>query len=130
MRRLLTAIGFLLLSGNLSGQDLDRTVYVDIRPDFVTNFSEGARMKYLRANVSLKIKARDEEAVRYHLPYIKNVLVILFSGQSEENLTSTAGRETLRQVALDSVRQALGKLELDGETKVDDLFFTNFVVQT
>jgi flagellar FliL protein len=110
-------------------QELPASVYVDISPDFVTNFDEGARLKYLKASVSLKVDTESEPQVRYHLPSIKNNLIILFSAQAEENLTSTVGRETLRREALEEVKQVFGMLERNGADKVQDLYFTNFIVQ-
>ncbi len=118
-----------LLPGAVLGQEMPETVYVNITPDFVTNFDEGARLKYLKTSVSLKVDSESEAQVRYHIPSIKNNLVILFSAQAEENLTSTVGRETLRREALEEVRSVFGMLERDGEDKVQDLYFTNFVVQ-
>lgn len=110
-------------------QELPESVYVDINPDFVTNYDEGARLKYLKASVSLKVVGLSETMVRHHLPSIKNSLIILFTSQAEENLTSTVGRETLRREALDKVRDTLAMLERDGDQQIEDLYFTNFVVQ-
>lgn len=104
-------------------------VYVDITPSFITNYDEGARLKYLKTSVSLKIFADSEEMVRHHLPSIKNGLIILFSSQAEENLTSTVGRETLRREALNEVRRIMATLEVAGDRNIDDLYFTNFVIQ-
>ena len=134
MDRLLSSIkiflyAVLLLPAVALGQEAPETSYVNITPDFVTNFEEGARLKYMKASVSLKVESASEERVRYHMPSIKNNLVILFSAQAEENLTSTVGRETLRREALDEVRSVFGMLEKDGEDKVQDLYFTNFVIQ-
>lgn len=106
-----------------------RAVYVNIRPDFVTNFDEGARLKYLKASVSLKVEPLSEETVRYHLPSIKNRLIILFSAQAEENLTSTVGRETLRREALHEVKLVMAQMEREGAGTIEDLYFTNFVIQ-
>ena len=119
----------LLQPGIVLAQEMPASVYVNITPDFVTNFDEGARLKYLKASVSLKVDTESEPQVRYHLPSIKNNLIILFSSQAEENLTSTVGRETLRREAREEVRQVFGMLERDGEDRVQDLYFTNFVVQ-
>ena len=79
--------------------------------------------------MSLKVDTESEPQVRYHLPSIKNNLIILFSAQAEENLTSTVGRETLRREALEEVKQVFGMLERNGADKVQDLYFTNFIVQ-
>ncbi|NKB34489.1 MAG: flagellar basal body-associated protein FliL [Pseudomonadales bacterium] len=119
----------LLISNQVHGQEVPDSVYVNISPDFVTNYDEGARLKYLKASVALKIVGLSEEAVRHHLPSIKNSLVILFTSQAEENLTSTVGRETLRREALDEVRRIMSTLERDGDQQIEDLYFTNFIVQ-
>ena len=104
-------------------------VYVDITPSFVTNYDEGARLKYLKTSVSLKVVAESEESVRHHLPSIKNSLILLFSSQAEENLTSTRGREILRQEALEEIQRLMATLEVSGEEHIDSLYFTNFVIQ-
>lgn len=110
-------------------QEIPDSLYINITPDFVTNYDEGARLKYLKATVALKVVGESEPRVRHHLPSIKNSLIILFSSQAEENLTSTVGRETLRREALDEVRRVMSTLERDGESMVEDLYFTNFVIQ-
>lgn len=119
----------LVICTQSQAQEVVDSVYVDINPDFVTNYDEGARLKYLKATVSLKVVGLSEAMVRHHLPSIKNSLIILFTSQAEENLTSTVGRETLRREALDEVRDTLALLERDGDQQIEDLYFTNFVVQ-
>lgn len=126
----------LLLSGvfvfsvnTAHGQEMPKSVYVDITPSFVTNYDEGARLKYLKARVSLKVVTESEEMIRHHLPSIQNTLVILFSSQAEENLTSTVGRESLRREALQEVRAVMSTLEKNGHQKIEDIYFTDFVVQ-
>lgn len=110
-------------------QEMPDSKYVDISPSFVTNYDEGARLKYLKARVSLEVTPDSEERVWHHLPSIQNVLVILFSAQAEENLTSTVGRESLRREALEQVKNAMVTLEKDGAQKIKNLYFTDFVVQ-
>ncbi len=112
-----------------SAQEESPSYYLDITPSFVTNYDEGARLKYLKARVSLKLIEESAEVVMHHMPSIKNALVILFSSQAEENLTSTVGRETLRREALEEVRQVMAMLERQGNQLVEDLYFTDFIVQ-
>jgi flagellar FliL protein len=119
----------LSLAGPVAAQDTPDSVYVDISPSFVTNYDEGARLKYLKARVSLKVEAESEEMVRHHLPSIQNTLVILFSSQAEENLTSTVGRESLRREALQEVKSVMSTLENGGNQKIEELYFTDFIVQ-
>ena len=75
-----------------NAQPEQSSYYLDIAPSFVTNYDEGARLKYLKATVSLKLVDENAAVVMHHMPSIQNALVILFSSQAEENLTSTVGR--------------------------------------
>lgn len=119
----------LLWIGSAAAQEAAPSVYMDISPSFITNYDEGARLKYLKARVSLKVLAGTEESVMHHMPSIQNSLVILFSSQAEENLTSTVGRESLRREALEEVRQVMSGLERQGNQSIEDLYFTDFIVQ-
>lgn len=119
----------LSIAGPAAAQDMPASVYVDISPSFVTNYDEGARLKYLKARVSLKVVAESEEMVWHHLPSIQNTLVILFSSQAEENLTSTVGRESLRREALQEVKSVMSTLENGGNQNIEELYFTDFIVQ-
>lgn len=104
--------------------------YVTLQPTFVTNYgvSETGRLKYLKADVTCRVATRDAEmALRYHLPALRNELVLLFSRQEESTLTTSEGRERLRHEALDELRDVMKREE--GHTYIDDLVFDNFVVQ-
>lgn len=119
----------LYLAEVAAAQDMPKSVYVDITPSFITNYDEGARLKYLKARVSLKVEADSEMTIYHHLPSIQNVLVMLFSSQAEENLTSTVGRESLRREALEEVQRVMLTLENGGNKLIEELYFTDFVVQ-
>lgn len=119
----------LLWASAAAAQEKPPSYYLDIRPSFVTNYDEGARLKYLKARVSLKVVEEEAEKIMHHMPSIQNALVILFSSQAEENLTSTVGRESLRREALEEVRQVMAMLERQGNQLIEDLYFTDFIVQ-
>lgn len=105
-------------------------VYVQLGPSFVTNYDGAGRLKYLKVDVNVRIKQQAEDTLREHMPYLRNQLVVLFSQQLEEDLTSIAGKELLREQALQTVKEGL--IRLDSEEladQVSDLFFTAFVVQ-
>jgi|TARA_B110001454_G_scaffold75362_1_gene72860 flagellar FliL protein len=102
--------------------------YIHLTPAFVVNYGNTGRMKYLRTEIALKVNgASAAGAVTSHRPYIRNNLVFLLTAQDGDIVNSSAGRETLRKVALDEVRALM--TELEGEPMVDDLYFENFVVQ-
>lgn len=104
--------------------------YVPLQPSFVTNFGEGTdhRLHYVKADVSLRVHGQDAaDAARYHLPALRNALVLLFARQDEASMSTGSGRETLRAEALAEIRGILEAEE--GQAYVDDVLFTNFLVQ-
>ena len=104
------------------------TKYIHLTPAFVVNYGNSGRMKYLRTEIALKVMgAEAAAAVTNHRPYIRNNLVLLLTSQDSDIVNSSAGRETLRKVALEEVQALM--TELEGQPFVDDLFFENFVVQ-
>lgn len=107
---------------------VSQTKYIHLTPAFVVNYGAEGRMKYLRTEVALKVDGGPAaSAVTAHRPYIRNNLVFLLSAQDGNTVNSSAGRESLRKVALDEVRALMQQLE--GMPHVDDLYFKNFVVQ-
>jgi len=104
--------------------------YVNLKPTFITNYgvSDTGRLRYVKADVTVRVSNKDAEfAARYHLPALRNRLVLLLSRQDESTIASTTGRETIKAEALRELREVLEKEE--GQPYIDDLMFTNFVVQ-
>lgn len=104
-------------------------IYVPVSEPLVVNYGGPGRLKYLRAELSLRVNsARDATIVRHHMPLIRSNLVMLFSRQSSEDVNTQTGREQLRQLALEETNALLATEE--GEPRlVKDLLFNNFVVQ-
>ncbi len=103
-------------------------IYESMSPAFVVNFNQNGRQRYMQ--VSITMQARDQaalEALKVHMPVIRNNLVMLFSGQAFESLATPVGQEMLRQKATASVQEVAQK-EV-GKLVVDQLLFTNFVLQ-
>ena len=104
--------------------------YVELKPTFIANFgvSDSGRLRYVKADVTVRVSNKDAEyAARYHLPALRNSLVMLLSRQDEATVSSASGRETIKAQALQELREILEKEE--GQPHIDDLMFTNFVVQ-
>ncbi|OLS63501.1 flagellar basal body-associated protein FliL [Pseudomonas putida] len=103
-------------------------IYESMAPAFVANFNQNGRQRYMQ--VSITMQARDQaalDALKVHMPVIRNNLVMLFSGQSFETLATPVGQEMLRQKATASVQEVAQK-EV-GKLVIDQLLFTNFVLQ-
>lgn len=104
--------------------------YIELKPTFVTNYgvSDTGHLRYVKADITVRVASRDGEyATRYHLPALRDKLVLLLARQDESTISSTMGRETIKAEALAELREVLEKEE--GEGFIEDLMFTNFVVQ-
>lgn len=105
-----------------------KPLYIPIKPALVVNYGGEGKLKYIKVEISLRVKdTAASNAVRHHLPLIRDYLVSLFSRQNDENVDTIEGKERLRTTALEDVRTLL--LEEDGDEGVLDLFFVHFVVQ-
>ncbi|WP_418936370.1 flagellar basal body-associated FliL family protein [Metapseudomonas furukawaii] len=105
-----------------------KVAYIDLVPSLVGNYGAGPRLKYFKADISLKVTGTEaQDKVTRHEPLIRNQLVMLFSQQTDETLGSSEAKEKLRQEALKQVQQALNGEE--GAALVDDLLFNNLIVQ-
>lgn len=103
-------------------------IYIPLKPAFVVNYGGPGRLKYIKADISLRLQnPQAANAVRHHMPYIRNNLMMLFSAQTEESIASQEGKEALRQEALQAVREVV-KRE-DQVEGVVDLYFNAFLVQ-
>lgn len=116
--------------GEAKEKPVGENLYVPLEPSFVTNFGDanGGRLKFVKADVSLKVTDPQGVTVaRYHLPALRNVLVLLLSSQDEASVSTSEGREALRAEALVKLRDILAQEE--GEPYIEDVLFTNFIVQ-
>lgn len=103
-------------------------LYEALTPAFVVNFKHEGRQRYMQVSVALM--ARDQvalDALKVHMPMLRNRLVMLFSSQEFTQLTTAVGMEMLRQQATASV-QELAQKEV-GKVVVEQVLFTNFVLQ-
>lgn len=103
-------------------------IYEALAPAFVVNLDQNGRQRFMQ--VSITLMTRDQaglDALKVHMPVIRNNLVMLFSGQSFDALATPIGQEMLRQKATASVQEVAQK-EV-GKLVVDQLLFTNFVLQ-
>ncbi len=103
-------------------------IYEELAPAFVVNFNHQGRARYMQVSVALM--SRDQaslDALKVHMPVLRNRLVMLFSSQDFAALITPVGKEMLRQQATASV-QELAEKET-GKITVEQVLFTNLVLQ-
>ncbi len=107
---------------------LPRAIYLPLKPAFVVNYGGRGRLHYLKAEVSVRVASpRGANAVRHHMPYIRNQLILLFSRQGEENLDSQEGKELLRQETHAAIEEIL--LAEEGVSELVEVYFSQLVIQ-
>lgn len=95
---------------------------------FVVNIAKSKRSRYLQLNVDVLVREEKFlQTLQTHLPKIKNNLVFLLSNLEEEQIFSAEGKDTLRKQVLKEIQNIME--EEIGKPTVEDVFFTNFVVQ-
>ncbi len=139
----------LLLTGVLSGEQEDSVAdnsegggktakkeqknstplnYIPMDPPFVVNFSDDTEIRFLQ--ITLEVGTRNPDVVdliKEHRPAIRNSLVMLFGSQDPYTLNSREGKEKLRSETLEEIQKVMQ--EQTGDTGVDNVFFTSFVMQ-
>jgi flagellar FliL protein len=104
-------------------------IYVNLDPPFVVNFEAESMVRFLQVTVSVMTRDPETaETIKKNDPRIRNDLLLLLSNQHYKEISTREGKDKLRSAALEAVRADV--LGAGGESaKVEDLFFTAFVMQ-
>ncbi|MFJ2360473.1 flagellar basal body-associated protein FliL, partial [Pseudomonas fluorescens] len=87
-------------------------IFEPMAPAFVANYNQNGRQRYMQVSITMLARNQaDLDALKVHMPVIRNNLVMLFSGQDFATLATPVGQEMLRQKATASV-QDLAQKEL------------------
>jgi len=82
--------------------------YIAIKPPLVVNYGGPGRVKYIKAELSLRTEnAHDAEEVTHHMPLIRDTLIMLISSVTDEQMASGEGKEKMRLEALAKINEAL-----------------------
>jgi flagellar FliL protein len=107
------------------------THYLTLDPPFIVNFVHRGSLRYLQ--LSLDLAYHDEEVIaniQEQMPEIRNDLILLFSSQDFDTLSTLEGKEKLRTDVLLAVNNAL---DIDpahpGPAEGGAVYITNFVMQ-
>jgi len=101
--------------------------YVDLKPSIIANYV-APTLHYLKADLTLQVRgAETVKAIERQRPHIIHNLVMLFSRQDHETVSSSEGRDRLKQESLAEVIQAL---EAEDEpADIEAVLFTSFIVE-
>ena len=103
-------------------------IYIGLDPDFVVAFQNPRHARFIKASLEVMTRDKDvEDAVKLHMPVIRDSVLMLFSMQNEDELASREGKEQFRAEILSAVQNVIE--EQTGNPGVDAVYFTNFVMQ-
>jgi flagellar protein FliL len=104
-------------------------IYVEFQPPFVVNFDAKGVMRFLQ--VSIQVMTRDHETselIKLHDPKIRNNMLLLLGSQTLDTISTMEAKEALRKKALETIAKIVEDEGGEGK-KVEDLYFTSFVMQ-
>ncbi len=103
-------------------------IYQPLEPPFIVNFEDQGVLRYMQ--VGLTTMTRDPrvgDVMMQNMPQIRNDLILLFSNQKFDVLSTLNGKEKLRQQALAQIQSILNReFGLPG---IEAVYFTTFVLQ-
>lgn len=116
-------------AANQTEEDIvEPAIYLSLDPAFVVNFAESDKARFLQITVEVMTRNKEvEEHVKTHMPVIRNNLVLLFSSQTYDGVSTLEGKELLREEALVVIQKILE--EETGDPGVEAVYFTSFVMQ-
>ncbi|GGY82985.1 hypothetical protein GCM10011613_29790 [Cellvibrio zantedeschiae] len=89
--------------------------YIAIKPPLVVNYGGPGRVKYIKAELSLRTEdAHSAQEVSHHMPLIRDTLIMLISSVTDEQMASGEGKEKMRVEALAKINEALEKVSNPG----------------
>lgn len=101
--------------------------YFDIKPAFLVTFNVGGRQRYMQ--ISLSVSSRDAsvfDALEHHMPLIRSKLISTYGSQKFEEIETNDGKLMLQAKTIEVINNVL---DGEGEPPIENVFFTNFVLQ-
>lgn len=96
----------------------DGVNYIDIKPPLIVNYGGAGKMRYIKAEISIRTENIDGAMeITHHLPLIRDKLISILSQQTEEGIATAEGKEKLRVFALAEVNKVLHAVEKTKEAE-------------
>ena len=102
--------------------------YVGMPRPFLFNLPGASRSRLVEIKVQLMVRGADDGIlIKKHIPLIEDALLTTFSSADVQKLTSLAGKDEMRQLALLNVQNTLQPVT--GRKVVEKVLFTGFIMQ-
>jgi len=111
-----------------SSAEIGSALYVAMPRPFTFNVPGSSRDRIVQIKVQLLVRGEvNEETAKKHIPLIEGKLLSVLATTTADELSTSAGKETLRFSALEAVQAAL--VEVEGSKVIERVLFTGFVMQ-
>ncbi len=102
--------------------------YVGVPEAITANIPGKRKNRTVQIKMSFLVRSDEaREAIRSHMPQLKNDVLMLVSQQSADEIKTPEGRLKLQTQSLETVQKSL--TELVGKPTVEKVLFTSFVMQ-
>ena len=130
MKRFFLALALLLSIqpwAHAEDTDADSYAYFGFEPEIVTNYIAGRKkLGFVRVGIELMVRGKsDLESIEMHEPLLRAAIIEILGNQTEAQIKSMTGRESIRQDCLHTVNKLL-KQEI-GKEAVVNLLFTKYL---
>jgi len=103
-----------------------KSAYLQLKPTITTNYIS-ERLKYVRADVALRVDGAILDKVTHHSDAIRDIVIMLFSRQDKDVFTDTENIAALRGEVKEEI---IAFLESENEpTDVIDVLFMSLLVE-
>lgn len=101
--------------------------YLEIKPPFLVTFNVEGRQRYMQ--ISLSASARDASVfnnIELHMPLIRSKLISTYAGMDFNLIKTEAGKVGLQEKTVEVINSVLNS---EAEGQIENIYFTNFVLQ-
>ena len=114
--------------GESQAAQVGTALYVPMPRPFRFNVPGAARDRFVEIRVQLLVRGgENEENAKMNIPLIESTLLNIFSQANADDLSTSVGKEALKQQSLGAVQLVMKDLE--GNETVEKVLFTGFVMQ-
>ncbi len=101
--------------------------YYDIKPPFLVTFNVDGRQRYMQISVSAASRdASSLDGIDTHMPVIRSQLLAAYADQDFEFIRTEDGKIALQEKTVEVINKVLSQ---EGGGEIENIFFTNFVLQ-
>lgn len=109
-------------------EEIEKPLYIALEPNFVVNLQNERSMRFLMVEVQLMTRKDSViTAIEEFEPRLRHELIMLFSKQTRDAVSSAESRDALIAETLATVNEVL--TEERGKGGVEAVYFTKFVMQ-